>query len=143
LVRFFVQAALIINRHSSSPTCSGGMSSTTTGYQHQSHVVAKLDCKKPPFTNSKEENDKASQTREKESMDLQNHLRMLGVDLPSWMLEKITTSYTGMTTMERFLAETGQGSREYLEVQSDMVVSDCGAVASMSEGARYSDGEAR
>jgi hypothetical protein len=87
--------------------------------------------------NSNEENEKASQPREYESADLQDVMRMLGVDLPSWMLDKITASYTGMTPMERFLAETGQSSLENMEVQSDMVVSDCGAVASTSERAEY------
>jgi hypothetical protein len=87
--------------------------------------------------NSHKENDKASQTRENESAELQNVLRMLGVDLPSWMLDKITASYTGMTPMERFLAETDQGSQGNMEAQSDMVVSDCGAAASTSERAGY------
>lgn len=72
-------------------------------------------------------------------MLLQNELRKLGVDLPSWILDKITASYTGMMPMERFLAETGQVSHESSEVQADVAVSDCGAVVDASEGAGCSE----
>jgi hypothetical protein len=129
--------SLTINRDKSALTSCNAKSSTPR--QQESPVVAQFCPVQIAKENPCKQNDTTSQIRDKDSAGLGNDLRKLGADLPGWMLDKITTSYTGMTPMERFLAETGQGLHESLDVQIDTAVSDCGAVGSMSEGVGFSE----
>jgi hypothetical protein len=60
------------------------------------------------------------------------------------LIKSITTSYNGMTPMERFFAETYEGKVEAQGIQTNELVSDSGATyAGSSEVDReYYDNEA-
>jgi hypothetical protein len=59
----------------------------------------------------------SQQIRQDRSEQLRVAIRDLGIELPERMVNEMATSYDGMTTMERYLAETKRslGERENTE----------------------------
>ena len=59
----------------------------------------------------------SQQIRQDRSEQLRAAIRDLGIELPERMVNKMVTSYDGMTTMERYLAETNRppGEQENTE----------------------------